>query len=140
MDEKKYIALGKAFELFLSNERFRILGTAQLGEPGYQHIGMEVWTQYPDFPERTNETNKSIIYRYILGMKGVCDLGIQVSIEDLINAFDDETHSSWEAHMKTKIGSICMSIRHDYGLMDDHHKKVEQFMAKEYIHAIAKEL
>ncbi|MCK5610556.1 hypothetical protein KAR91_52265 [Candidatus Pacearchaeota archaeon] len=48
--------------------------------------------------------------------------------------------NSWETNMKIKIDSICMSIRHDYGIMDDHQRKIERFMAKEYIHAIAKEL
>jgi len=90
--DKKYIALGKAFELFLSNERFRILGTAELGKSGYQHIGMEIWTKHKDFPEDWNETNKQIIYKYILGMKGKdgFDYGEGYpTIENLISAFTD---------------------------------------------------
>ena len=89
--DKEYIALGKAFELFLSNERFRILGTAELGKSGYQHIGMEIWTKYNSSlltPEVT-EDNKKILYKYILGMKGLGELKKEFEIEDLIYYFEE---------------------------------------------------
>jgi hypothetical protein len=89
-ESERYVALGKAFELFMSNERFRILGTAKLGEPGYQHIGMEIWTicGYDTFTKEENEINKSILYKYILGMKGEGWVyGDKPNMDNLIDAF-----------------------------------------------------
>lgn len=93
MSDEKYIALGKAFELFLSNERFRILGTAELGKPGYQHIGMEIWTKYNSnlLTPEIDYNNKKIIYKYILGMKGVGESKEEFTLEDLISAFTEPT-------------------------------------------------
>ena len=34
------------WDSFVSLGRIRILGSAKLGEPSYQHIGMELWTMY----------------------------------------------------------------------------------------------
>lgn len=86
MNDRDYIALGKAFELFLTNDRFRVLGTACLGKPGYQHMGLEIWTEYKDFPEEVCEDNKRQIFTYILGMKGISNRFLP-SIEDLIREF-----------------------------------------------------
>ena len=67
---EEYVALGKAFELFLSSQRIRMLGSANLGAAGYQHFGIEIWTQYKDFPEGADERDRRLIYKYILGMAG----------------------------------------------------------------------
>jgi len=86
-DNDEYIALGKAFELFLANERFRVLGTADLGKTGYQHIGLEIWTKYTDFPAAENDKQKSILLKYILGMEGVGWKYESPDIDDLIYEF-----------------------------------------------------
>ena len=34
----------KLWDAFCSNGRIRVLGSAKLGQEGYQHIGFELWT------------------------------------------------------------------------------------------------
>lgn len=46
----------------------------------------------------------------------------------------------FEKEMLKKVDTICMSIRHDFGLLPNREKELLRFEAKEYIHAIAKEL
>lgn len=36
--------------LFKPGGRVRVLGTAKLGQRGYQHIGLELWTEHPCAP------------------------------------------------------------------------------------------
>jgi len=51
------------WDTFVSNGRIRTLGWAKLGEPGYQHMGFEIWTihGYKDKEkEIAEETAKSI--------------------------------------------------------------------------------
>ena len=50
--------------LFKAGGRVRVVGSACLGEPGYQHIGLELWTQhsfdtemFPDTSDREMLTN-----------------------------------------------------------------------------------
>ncbi len=95
-ENARYVALGKAFELFLTNERIRVLGSACLGETGYQHMGFEIWTKHGYDSARDEitvdtEKNKKQIYKYILGMKGVdhSDRDDEVTLEDLIKEFKD---------------------------------------------------
>ncbi len=38
-----------------------------------------------------------------------------------------------------QVESVCLSFRHDYGLMDDEAKKSLQFQATEWLHAWLKE-
>ncbi len=45
-----------------------------------------------------------------------------------------------EEKLLEKVESICMSVQHDFGLLPDEGKRRAVFRAKEYIHAICKEL
>lgn len=52
----------------------------------------------------------------------------------------NEQGKEFEAFMTTKIESICVSVRHDFWLLDKRERNSITFQAKEYIHAMAKEL
>ncbi len=45
-----------------------------------------------------------------------------------------------EEKLMDNLESVCGSIRHDFGLLSDNDKRKEVFKAKEYIHAICKEI
>ena len=49
------------WDAFTSLGRIRTLGWAKLGEPGYQHIGFELWTMHgaKDFSKETTESIKN---------------------------------------------------------------------------------
>lgn len=90
MEDKEYIALGKAFETLLSSGRVRMVGSACLGESGYQHMGLEFWTDHQEVPgiEEYNENSKSRIFRYILGQVDVPTSEMDLpSLMDLIGVF-----------------------------------------------------
>ena len=46
----------------------------------------------------------------------------------------------FENKMLKRLDSICMWYRHDFGLLTEDEKEKHRFEAKQYIHAISKEV
>jgi len=50
------------FDALFASERIRHIGSAKIGEFGLQHIGLELWDQFPNPPDDSAGRNYLLAY------------------------------------------------------------------------------